>query len=50
MKLPPKHVKRANAFCVTERLGKTEMKGKVKDIQKVHFFGTEEEAMKFYNA
>lgn len=50
MKLKPKFVRKANAFCVTERLGRVELKGKSKDVQKIFWFGSLEEAEKFYNA
>ena len=47
-KLPPKHVKRANAYYVIERLGWEELKEKYKDAKNVPFGS--EEAKKFYNA
>jgi len=48
MKLPPKYVKRAKCWCVTE-LGTVEkVKNTTKRVQKIQWFSSELEANQFF--
>jgi hypothetical protein len=50
VKLKPKFVRKAHAWCVTQFGDATMIKGKLKGNQKILWFGDEAEAQKFFNA